>query len=198
MFKVKRHVYYLTHNLIVVNLERQMDSRSADADHPHRGTAAARLLNEGLRRASAERSLSLRKIAAALGMKQATVLSHMAKGRIAIPLDRAVQLAKVLRLDIPAFCMAVLEQKAPEMAEYLSPGLPVQEGLRNLVEIVGRAELDEERLAIMREMVRDTNPGERWLRLEEIALVNDIRRLRPTGVGDLERAMVWELLSTPS
>lgn len=82
---------------------------------PYRDTAAAAMLSSALQRYTAQNPGGLRALAVRLGIGQATVLSHMAHGRIGIPLDRVAQFAEILGLDSADFSLAVLKQRAPEV-----------------------------------------------------------------------------------
>ena len=52
-------------------------------EYEYKETRAARMLSEGLRRASSERGLSVRQLGKKLNYKQAVDLSHWATGRLA-------------------------------------------------------------------------------------------------------------------
>ena len=86
-----------------------------DNDYPLADTAAARMLSEGLARAKDENGLSVRQIGKLMNYKTAVVLSHMATGRVPIPIDRAMQMADLLKLDSKSFLLAVLRQRHPEV-----------------------------------------------------------------------------------
>ena len=64
------------------------------SEHQYASTSAAQMLAHGLRSASQERGTSLREIGRRLKYKQPVVLSHMATGRVPIPLDRAAAIAR--------------------------------------------------------------------------------------------------------
>ena len=67
-------------------------------EYEYKEPRAARMLSEGLRRASSERGLSVRQLGKKLNYKQAVVLSHWATGRVPIPIDRAVEVAREVGL----------------------------------------------------------------------------------------------------
>src|SRR5688572_16263254 len=83
------------------------------AEHRWAETLAARMLASGLKVAALERGLSLRAIGGRLEYKQPVVLSHMATGRVPIPLDRALDIAREVGLPDKPFLEAVLQQRHP-------------------------------------------------------------------------------------
>jgi hypothetical protein len=128
-------------------------------------------------------------------MKQGTNLSHMANGRMPIPLDRAVEMASILPLDVTEFCLAVLEQRAPEVYETLEDRLGVEAmaaltplGRSACHEIAAAPRVSDEHVAIISEALADVRPGERWLQPVEVPVIKMIREHFPQGVsmGDLE------------
>lgn len=162
-----------------------------DESYPHRDTAAARMLSEGLARASAERGVGLRQVAKEIGYRQAVVLSHMALGRVPIPIDRADQLAEHLGLEPAAFIRAVLQQRHPDVnwsglfdrAESSSPSTELVEALEA---IAGKPmdELSTEQKRVMREVAADQSPARRWLSVHEVAAIELLRRLVPNLTND--------------
>ena len=163
--------------------------------------AAAEMLAAALREYTARHPGGLRSLAAKLGLKQAAVLSHMANGRMAIPLDRASSLAKRLGLEEVEFTLAVIAARYPEAAEVLrGPGIRGQPGcdaaLRQIVPLLaGSDELTSDRIAILAEVIRDPKPEERWLKVSEIAVIKDLRRLRPNGLTQLDHDLVHVALA---
>lgn len=165
-------------------------------------TAAAKMLAAGLRRASEERGLSLRKLGAMLNYKQAVVLSHMALGRAPIPLDRAEQLAEVLDMDKSTFLSAVLRQRHPEVDWSLisgsvpAPGDQAAALARDLESIAGRslADLSPEQRSVIREVAADARPARRWLAVHELPVIDLIRQHRPSvremGLDSEDRAAI--------
>ena len=60
------------------------------------------------------------------------------------------------------------------------------------------ASLDEvspDRLAIIAEVIRDSCPSERWLKVPEISAVKVLRRLRPEGLTQFDQEAVHTALS---
>jgi hypothetical protein len=152
----------------------------------YQDSAAARLLSNGLANAARERGLSQRSLAKQLGYKQSVVLSHMALGRVPIPLERAAQIADLLAMAKREFLMAVLVQRVPnvdwqrtfdfnrarEKAGELVAGL----------ELIAREPLDSlssGQQAVMREVAADRHAAERWLSVHEVPAVALLRSLRP-------------------
>ena len=69
------------------------DLGGLEGDYPLKETVATRMLAKALEDAARDRDLSQRQIARQLGYKGSVVLSHMALGRVPIPIDR-----------VPDFC----------------------------------------------------------------------------------------------
>jgi hypothetical protein len=155
------------------------------SDQPFKETAATQMLHTALQRAAKERGLSTRAAARELGYKATVVISHMATGRVPIPLERAVEIAQVVGLDPPAFYAAVLEQRYPGSSEMLGlanrnverPGTFVSE--LTVLAGCGLEELPEEHRRILREVVSERAPARRWLSIAELPTVLALRRLRP-------------------
>lgn len=162
---------------------------------------AAEMLAGALREYTSRHRGGLRALAAELGFKQATVLSHMGNGRMAIPLERAPLLARHLGMDEVRFTWAVICQRYPEAAAALtetgSVGPHWSSGaMKQIAPLV--ASLDEvspDRLAIIAEVIRDSCPSERWLKVPEISAVKVLRRLRPEGLTQFDQEAVHAALS---
>jgi cyanate lyase len=179
-------------------MTREIDPTLADSH-------AARMLSDGLARASQERGLSLRKIAASLGYKQAVVLSHMATGRAPIPIDRAAELADALDIDRRTFVLAVLAQRHPtvDWHEIARPSDLDPRDVRLVEEleaILGHpvSELESEHRMVFREVASDRAPARRWLSVHELPLVEAMReRLRSTDemLTDAERDEILDELA---
>lgn len=160
---------------------------------------AAKMLAAGLRRASEERGLSMRQVAKLLNYKQAVVLSHMALGRVPIPIDRAEQFAEVLDLDKQAFLAAVVEQRHPEVDWSLLAAPPMHsDATTNLAQdlhaIMGGnlSNLSAEHRRVIREVAADRHPAKRWLTVHEVPVIELVRRKRPNlgeaGLNEKDRA----------
>lgn len=151
------------------------------------------MLAGALREYTARHTGGLRALAAQLGFKQATVLSHMANGRMAIPVDRAPLLARRLGMDEARFTWAVFCQRFPDAAEALgetgSLDPPWVSGAQKQVAplLSSIDELSSERLAIITEVILDPSPAERWLAVSEVAAVKILRRLRPQGLSQMDQ-----------
>jgi DNA-binding transcriptional regulator YdaS (Cro superfamily) len=161
------------------------------SDTAYRDSAAARMLADGLANAASERGLSQRALAKLLGYKQSVVLSHMALGRVPIPLERAAQFAELLEIDKRDFLVAVLIQRLPDVdwPEIIGSGA-AQDKAGHFVsglEAIARGKLDglsAGQQAVMREVVADRHAGERWLSVHEVPTVALLRTLRPTIVAE--------------
>lgn len=158
-------------------MTREIDPRLADSQ-------AARMLSDGLARASKERGLSLRKVATLLGYKQAVVLSHMTSGRVPIPIDRAEDIAEVLDIDPADFLEAVVKQRHPDVSWSLMGTQQVgDDGLvHELAVSLGKPlrDLSPEQRSVMREVAAEQNPRRRWISVHELVAIDLLRELRPT------------------
>ena len=174
-------------------------------DFPFVDTLATRLLAQGLQLAMARKGASLRKLGKALGYKQAVVLSHMASGRVPIPIDRAPVLADALEIDPRVFLAAVVEQRHPEVDwSLMKSGSGEQATFTLATELTGGRSVDEltpGQRRVIREAAADAMAQSRWLTPHEVPAVNLLRELRPgivehgLGKGDREalRAALVEI-----
>ena len=156
-------------------------------EYPYATTLAAELLSVALRRKAEDERVSVRSLGKALGYKQAVVLSHMANGRVPIPIDRALGIAKVVGLPGKDFLVAVLQQRHADVDWGLITEIS-DDFVTSLEALVGKplSQLSIEHRAIMRDVVVDPNPSRRWLNLAEVPLVDALRgqepQLRTEGV----------------
>lgn len=158
------------------------DQEHNASSYPFKDTVAATMLADGLEAACKGRGISLRSLGKELGYKQATVLSHMATGRIPIPLERAIPLADAAGIDQNAFLLAVLTQRYPEVGwdkRFNVRSVEHPSGYAGQLAGTSLADLSTNHRAIAEELVRDTHPDERWLTISEIAIVAAIRAARP-------------------
>ena len=160
-------------------------------DAAYRDSAAARMLSDGLASAARERGLSQRSLAKRLGYKQSVVLSHMALGRVPIPLERTAELADVLLLDKREFLRAVLAQRLPEIDWSEIIGRRTAQGedrdFVSTLETIAHGALENLNLgqqAVMREVASDRYAEERWLSVHEVPTVSLLRSLRPNMVSN--------------
>ena len=173
-----------------------------DNHYPLADTPAARMLAEGLARAKEEQGMSVRQIGKLMNYKTAVVLSHMATGRVPIPIDRAVQMAELLKLDEESFLLSVLQQRHPDIdwgrlfQRTTSSG---DDGLALELEAVLGARLKNlthEQRAVMREVAGERFPRRRWLSVHELALVTRLRESFPQLTSDgLDQANMERLMS---
>lgn len=179
---------------------------SASGDYPLQGTTAQRMLSEALDRAQRDKQQSQRFISGQLGYKSSVVLSHMASGRVPIPVDRAVDFARYLGMDQNEFLMAVLEQRFPEvdfrrlLASVKGKASKVVQSNSALADelaaLSGRP-LDELPIGIikvLREVVQDDKAPRRWIAPHEMAIVEQIRRYAPDGLTPAQNTALTECL----
>jgi hypothetical protein len=140
------------------------------------------MLFEALDRANRDKQQSQRFIAQQLGYKGSVVLSHMAAGRVPIPVDRAVDFARYLGMDQNEFLLAVLEQRHPDIDfnRLLTKGkagkaTKSDSALLDELEALAGKPLDElpiGQVRVMREVVQDANAPRRWVSRTRSAFSN--------------------------
>jgi hypothetical protein len=161
---------------------------------------AAKMLADGLRTAAVEKKLSLRAIGRGLGYRQPVVLSHMASGRVPVPIDRAVDIARAAGLPEREFLLACLEQRYTSVDWSLVRGHE-DDFAHELSALAGRSldDLGPEHRWVIREVVAEPQPSRRWLKVAELPTVELIRELRPSfstaGLGGLDRRAVRQALT---
>lgn len=178
-----------TWSLIVADSDLNDDQR---ADYPYANSEATRLLSDAINRMTETKQGSLRQLAGKLNYKSAVVLSHMRTGRLPIPIDRAMEIAKITQLDGPTFLLAVLAQRYPDVNFSDAIGQPLGAShsapqgaeamlLADLVKAAGKpiSELSREQLGVIREVVAEAHPRRRWIGLNEASVVENIRRVYP-------------------
>lgn len=168
---------------------------SQPTDFPLVDTTATRMLADGLRRAMIHRGLSLRQLGKELGYKQAVVLSHMASGRVPIPIDRSPALAQHLNIDPKAFLAAVLQQRHPDVDWSLLASYDLDAGVHHRSvpgDLTGGRTYDEltpGQRKVMREAAADNRAERRWLTPHEVSAIELLRAIRPEIVEHgLERS----------
>ena len=156
-----------------------------DDNYPLASSAATRMLAQGLARAKDEQGLSVRQIGKIMNYKTAVVLSHMATGRVPIPIDRASELANILKLDERSFLFAVLHQRHPDVdwADiFRGEQSEGNDGLAMELEVIlgGKLkDLSREHRGVMREVASERSPRRRWLSVHELPVVMMLRELLP-------------------
>jgi hypothetical protein len=173
------------------------DMQVASQDYPLQGTRAQVML-EGAMKAAQASGRSQRDVSAELGYKTSVVLSHMATGRVPIPVDRARDMAAALSMDPDAFLVAVLEQRHPDIdfKSLFNISYSSAATVGRLEAIAGCSldDLPAETRAVLEEVVAARSPRRRWLALPEIAAVELIRDLRPEGLTSDDRQAIEKAL----
>ena len=170
-------------------------------DYPLKDTRAQVMLENAMKLAQAK-GRSQRDVAASLGYKTSVVLSHMTVGRVPIPVDRAVHIAKELGMPADAFLLAVLEQRFPDIDFNKLFNVTYSSGrtVARLEAVAGCSleDLPPETRAILEEVVAARNPRRRWLAPAELATMELIRSLRPDssmdGLSDEDRQAIEQVL----
>jgi len=147
-------------------------------------STATKMLAAGLDRLRAERGMSQKDVALSLGYKSSVAMSHMAVGRVPIPIERAPELADALGLDRATFLMAVLEQRFPsmDMRQLLGIGDQRAENVASRLTLIAGHSLDylsQEAIGVLEEVVASVRPASRWLSPSEFALFELIRKQFP-------------------
>lgn len=175
--------------------------KSDQPSYPFFDTAAQQMLDTGLKQTQLETGLNQHQIAKErLGYKTSVVLSHMARGRVPIPVDRAKDLAAALNLDSGAFQLAVLEQRFPHLdfRNLFNPTFSSDRTVARLEAIAGCSldALPEATIQVLQEVVAARSPRRRWLAPAELATMEFVRGLRPespqSGLSDQERQAITE------
>jgi hypothetical protein len=135
--------------------------------------------------AAHDRGLSQRTLAKRLNYRQSVVLSHMAKGRVPVPLNRAAEIAGAVGIDPAEFLLAAVEQRtedAPSLLRADDVQSSADRGFAGELALLAGGSLDglnEEHRGVMREVVTDALPRRRWLSPAELPVVLRLRDLRP-------------------
>lgn len=162
-------------------MTKSKPSSLSEAQYPFADTEAAIILRSALDQYVRRNKSSLRKLATTLGYKQSTVLSHMASGRVAIPIDRAAEFADHLDIARAVFLPIVLKQRHPDVLEAVKVSAEGSEMQIGLLASVNHdsVRMTKKQQKIVQEMVRDSCPEERWLTPSEVPLVNYFRNEVP-------------------
>lgn len=171
------------------------------SQYPLSGTRAQVMLEAAVKAAQAA-GRSQRDVAVSLGYKSSVVLSHMTSGRVAIPIDRARDIAEALGINPTAFILAVLEQRFPkeDFNALFGVSYSSDETVRKLEAVAGCSlnDLPTDTRTLLEEVVAARNPRRRWLALPEIATVELVRRLRPesskAGLDEEDHAALERVL----
>jgi len=155
-------------------------SQDSQDDYPLAHTDATRMLAAGLERVHADMGLTQKEVASRLSYKTSVVLSHMALGRVPIPIDRAEDIAGVLGLDRSRFLMAVLNQRHPSIDfNALFEPTNVQAGhiVAELEALAGTSLdlLPQQTIEVLREVVACANPARRWITPEQLSALDALR-----------------------
>lgn len=157
--------------------------------NPYRDTQAAAMLSAALQRYTAQNPGGLRALATRLGIGQATVLSHMAHGRIGIPLDRVAQLAEILDIDSADFSLAVLKQRAPEV--YTELNNRFEFSTAGLIRSSDRGVTGDRQLT----SVSTPTPRPHIIAVgDEADVIRHLRNHRPMGLEPAEKRILIEFI----
>jgi len=185
---------------------------SGNNEYPLINTRAKKMLADALKRVDQDKGWSQRQVAAMLGYKSSVIVSHMAHGRVPVPLDRALDYARLLSIDPAEFVLAVLEQRYPDIdfmrlliggKDNLAGGRTEHEWMIEDLEAAAGKPLNEitpKQLRILREVAADANAERRWANINEVALLDIIRAQRPdladNGLSGAQRKSFAEHISS--
>lgn len=170
-----------------------MASVSHGSGFDYADTRAAHMLREALHRRKLE-GVSMRTIALKiLKYKQATVLSQMASGRVAIPTKRAREIAAATGLPEAEFMNAVADQRQtrPRASQQQSTTALIgafavgsDDFAQELEDIAGLPldQLSAAHKQVLRDVVSQQDPTRRWISPAEAGIVHLLRSLRPDVV----------------
>ena len=165
---------------------------------PYAESEAAMLLAGAIAERARER-ISLRELGRRLEYKQPVVLSHMATGRVPVPIDRAIEIARTVGLSPRKFLQSVLEQRHPDVDWSIL--IEATEAFAAELETIAGKPLDElpsDLKGVLREAVIDPQPLRRWLSAAEIPVIDLVRELRPhvptEGLSSRDKKAVREAL----
>jgi hypothetical protein len=168
-------------------------------DYLFANSEATKMLAAGIERVANGTGATQRDIAKQLNYKTSVVLSHMALGRVPIPIDRVPDIARVLALNPSAFLLATLKQRHPDIDfdALLGVQMPSESALAAELEAIAGAALDElpsETRQILREVVGSRQPERRWLAHTELPIVELLRsrfpEIGPKGLSRSQREML--------
>lgn len=162
-------------------------SEVPEGDYPYAHTRAAVMLSAAIDGMKERGEGSLRQIAGRLGYKSAVVLSHLRTGRLPIPIDRVIDIARATKMEEGRFLLAVLEQRHPEV-DFLSllateTGASMQATRRNdaVEALIGKpaGDLNREQIGVIREIAADPSPRKRWCGVNEAQVLDFLREQLP-------------------
>lgn len=181
---------------------------SSSGDYPLKGTAAQRMLSEALDRAQRDKQQSQRFISGQMGYKSSVVLSHMASGRVPIPVDRAMDFARYLGIDQNEFLLAVLEQRFPDvdfrrlltsLKGRTNKVVQSNSALADELAALAGTPLDELPIGIikvLREVVQSDRAPRRWIAPHEMGIIELVRRYAPDGLTPAQNKLLEECLQS--
>ena len=175
-----------------------VDLNNAAGDYPFGNSQATRMLQAGLEAVEKDKGWSQRQVAKMLNYKTSVVLSHMALGRVPIPIDRALDFARLLKMPPGEFLMAVLEQRYPgiDWPRHLAgmskkaTSKAAESYVTSELEALAGTELDslpQQVVNVLRDVVADRNAPRRWMSLHEVPIVETLREHHPHGLSPAKR-----------
>ena len=161
-----------------------------EGDFPLKDSQAARMLQDGFDNKSRNDQMSQRSLSQILGYRNSTALSHMCIGRVPIPVERAVEFARILGMDSSEFLYAVLEQRYPGTdfrrllggrGKSAKAAPPDEAVLADLEAFAGMplANLPSPRMELLKEVLADANARRRMVSPHEAVIIEELRKAAP-------------------
>lgn len=180
---------------------------ASEGEYPFANTEARRMLSKALEQADNDKGWSQRQVAKMLNYKASVVISHMASGRVPIPVDRVGDFARLLRMDYGDFLLAVLEQRYPDIDfKTVLKKLPKGTGkaasgsmLAGELESIAGQPLDDLPIPvvnILRSAVSDRTPQRRWLDMNEVPVIEALRKAHPLGLTPAQMKKVTDCITS--
>lgn len=183
------------------------ETASMATDYPLADSEATKILAAGLERLQRETGATQKEVATRLNYRTSVVLSHMALGRVPIPIDRANDIARELGLDPSRFLLATLKQRHPEVDFEALFGVQMRQesALASELSAIAGESLDQlpaPTKEILRDVVATRQPERRWLSSTELPIVEMIRQRYPNvrreGLGPDDRQQLVSCLGLAS
>jgi hypothetical protein len=181
-------------------------------DYPFANSEATRMLRNALELIEKNEGKSQRVLARQLGYKSSVGLSHMALGRVPIPIDRVIEFARMFKMDAREFLFASLRQRHPDIdfKRVLSSSKDVITarqscGVGNVVKeeleaLAGKPldELTPDVVDVLRDVCSYKEPMKRWISLGELSVIEAVRRAFPKGLSTGDRMKLIQAISSIS
>jgi hypothetical protein len=128
-------------------------------------------------------------------------LSHMATGRVGIPIDTALRLASALDIDPAEFVAAVFQQRHPEAAQKIDLQAAVTKGDTtgqrwSFMAHASDDALSPDHVDVLQQVSDSRQPKARWASLPEAQLLQLVRRRWPDGITNADIAKIEKAINS--